>query len=410
MTEKQTTDVVVIGAGYAGLMAAMRIATKTDARAVTVTLVSASQNFNERVRNHQLLTGQRLPEHRLADLVAKTRIRFEQGTVTGLDPKRRIVTVEPGEAGERLELGYDYLVYALGSHVDVGSTPGVREHAYTLDERSAASLASRLPELAAQRSRVLLVGAGNTGVEVSTELAERYPDLKVTVVSRQSFAENLSEGARRHIRKAFSRLGIALIENTMVTRLEAGRAITAGGTIEFDVCIWVGGFAVVDLAREAGLKVNDRGQILVDPALRSLSHPEIYAAGDAAMPAENPGAPIRMSLYAATPMGAHAADSLAARLRDREATSFGLSYLGAGLSLGRRDGVFQLLDGDTDSATRIIITGRIANWLREFFVWFVLVTIRLQRTAPWIFFWPGKNKMRASFLRPGSRHPMAGAS
>ena len=95
MTEKQATDVVVIGAGYAGLMAAMRIATKTDRRTVAVTLVSASPNFNERVRNHQLLTGQRIPEHRLADLVAKTRIRFEQGTVTGLDLKRRIVTVEP---------------------------------------------------------------------------------------------------------------------------------------------------------------------------------------------------------------------------------------------------------------------------------------------------------------------------
>jgi choline dehydrogenase-like flavoprotein len=53
MIEKQATDVVVIGAGYAGLMAAMRIATKTDARTVAVTLVSASPNFNERVRNHQ---------------------------------------------------------------------------------------------------------------------------------------------------------------------------------------------------------------------------------------------------------------------------------------------------------------------------------------------------------------------
>ena len=93
------------------------------------------------------------------------------------------------------------------------------------------------------------------------------------------------------------------------------------------------------------------------------------------------------------------ADSVAARIRGREPTPFGLSYLGAGLSLGRRDGVFQLLDWDTDSATRVIITGRVANRLRDFFVWFVLVTIRLQRVAPWIFFWPGQGKMREPRLR-----------
>jgi NADH:quinone reductase (non-electrogenic) len=161
------------------------------------------------------------------------------------------------------------------------------------------------------------------------------------------------------------------------------------------VCIWVGGFAVSDLPRSAGLRVNDAGQILVDRALRSLSQPEIFAVGDAAMPAEDPGTPMRMSLYAAGPMGAHAADALAAHLRGRQLPVFGLSYLAQGLSLGRRDGVVQFLHWDTDTATAFIITGRIANWFREFFVSFLLLNIRLQRTVPWVFFWPGKYKMRS---------------
>jgi len=390
----ERTQIVVLGAGYAGLMAAMRLAKKTDSRAVAITLVNASETFNERVRNHQLISGQDIPERPLVPMLAKTRIRFEHGTVLELEPARHTVRLRIGLI-QTVELRYDYLVYALGSHVDVGSTPGARENAYTLDDRSAAALASRLPGLAAQGARVLLVGAGNTGVEVSTELAERFPNLKITVVTRRSFASNLSSGAQQHIRKAFSRLGIALMEDTEVTRLEHNQALTADGTIPFDVCIWVGGFAVSDLARRAGVRVNDLGQILVDGALRSISHPEIFAAGDAAMPAEDPGTPIRMSLYAAGPMGAHAADALAAHLRGRRLPSFGLSYLAQGLSLGRRDGVVQFLDWDTDTATRFIITGRLANWFREFFVGFLLLTIRLQRTVPWVFYWPGKYKMRS---------------
>ena len=397
----ETAQVVVLGAGYAGLMAAMRLANKTDSRAVAITLVNASETFNERVRNHQLISGQHLPERSLAQMLAKTRIRFEHGTVLELEPEQHTVSVQTA-SDQTFELRYDYLIYALGSHVDVGSTPGARENAYTLDDRSATALAPLVPDLAARGARVLLVGAGNTGVEVSTELAERFPNLKIAVVTRRSFARNLSGGAQRHIRKAFSRLGIALMENTEVTQLERDQAVTADGPISFEVCIWVGGFAVSDLARRAGVRVNELGQILVDRALRSLSHPEILAAGDAAMPAEDPGTPIRMSLYAAGPMGAHVADALTAHLRGRPLPSFGLSYLAQGLSLGRRDGVVQFLDWNTDTATRFIITGRVANWFREFFVGFLLLTIRLQRTVPWVFFWPGKYKMRSGTPAPRS--------
>src|SRR2546427_5264574 len=145
MTEK-TTHVVVLGAGYAGLMAAMRLANKTDSRAVAITLVNATETFNKRVRNHQLISGQRLPERPLAQMLSKTRIQFQPGTVRAVEPDRRAVIVETG-ADETIELPYDNLIYALGSHVNVGATPGVHEHAYTLDQHSAAALAPLLPDL-----------------------------------------------------------------------------------------------------------------------------------------------------------------------------------------------------------------------------------------------------------------------
>jgi len=143
--------------------------------------------------------------------------------------------------------------------------------------------------------------------------------------------------------------------------------------------------------------------------MRSLSHPEVYAVGDAAFPVEAPGAPIRMSLYTAIMMGAHGADCVAAQLNGQRPTAFGLSYIALGLSLGRKDGVFQFLNWDTDAPLNLILTGKIANECREFFVRFAFWAIRVQRTAPWVFDWPGKRKLRHIAVEPVSRMTQAPA-
>jgi NADH dehydrogenase FAD-containing subunit len=382
----------VLGGRYAGLMAAMRLAKKTD-ETVAITLVNAADGFRERVRNHQLAAGQLVPQHSLNSFLRGTRIRFLQGTVVAVEPSQRQVTVQT-EAGVQ-SAGYDYLLYALGSAVGTNGVPGVHEYAYRLNHASTLSLAERLPDIAARGGRLLIVGGGNTGVEVATELAETYPGLKITLATRRSFAHNLSSMARAYIRRRFDRLGIRFVEGTAITELHEHAALTAAGdTIPFEACLWVGGFTVSDLARRAGIRVNERGQILIDRAMRSLSHPEIYAVGDAAHPAEAPGAPIRMAVYTALLMGAHGADCLAARLSGKSPTAFGLSYGALGLSLGRRDGVVQFLDGARDTPLNLILTGRLANLFREFFVHFAVWAIKAQRVAPWTFAWPGKNKMR----------------
>jgi hypothetical protein len=91
-------------------------------------------------------------------------------------------------------------------------------------------------------------------------------------------------------------------------------------------------------------------------------------------------------------MGGHGADCVADVLRGRAPKPFGLSYVALGVSLGRRDGAWQFLHWDSDLPTRWIVTRRLANWMREFFVRFALWVIHAQRTAPWVFEWPGRRK------------------
>ena len=399
-------NVVVLGAGYAGLMAAMRLAKKTDP-GVEITVINATDSFNERVRNHQLAAGQPLRRLSVTSLLGGTRVRFVRGTVTALDPAHRRVAVQ-ADGGAR-SLGYDYLIYALGSSGASRGVPGVREHAFTLDHDAAHALAHRLPAVAQRGGTALVVGGGNTGVEVATELAGAYPGLKVTLATRRSFAHNLSDAARAYIRTRFDRCGVHFMEQTAIARLDARGALTeAGESIAFDLCVWAAGFTVSDLARRSGLRVNARGQILVDRAMRSLSHPEIYAVGDAAAPLESPGAPVRMALYTALLMASHGADSLAAHLAGKPPTAFGFSYLALGVSLGRRDGVVQFLTSN-DAPVPFILTGRAAGLFREFFVNAALWVIRAQRVAPWVFTWPGRNKMRHVPVQASGATAPAGA-
>jgi NADH:quinone reductase (non-electrogenic) len=394
----------VLGAGYAGLMAAMRLAKKTRPD-VAITLVNAGDAFYERVRNHQLAAGESVGRHPLAGLLRGTRIRLVQAVVTGIDPAGRRVLVR-GAGGEAHEqsIAYDYLVYALGSTSQTGRIPGAREHAYTLDHPSVAALSARLPDLARSGGRVLVVGGGPTGVELATEVAEAHPGLKVTLATRREVVPRFSEAARTYVRGALAGLGIELVERTAIAEVRADAAVADDGRrFPFDACVLTGGFGVSDLARRSGLRVNGLGQVLIDRTMRSLSHPEIYAVGDAAMPADAPGAPVRMSVVTALMMGAHGADSLAAHLRGTPPTAFGMSYGAAGISLGRRNGVVQFLDGSRDTPRRAILTGRLAVSVREFFVRVALGMIKAQRTVPWVFEWPGRRKMRHVPVAPPAR-------
>src|SRR5262249_37108261 len=121
---QQPTSVVVLGAGYAGLLFTARLAGKMSRKRVQITLVNESERFTERVRLHQFATNQPIAWRAIPDVLRGTKVRFVQGTVTDLLPERQEMAITQPD-GERLTLRYDYLVYALGSLTDRGRVPGV---------------------------------------------------------------------------------------------------------------------------------------------------------------------------------------------------------------------------------------------------------------------------------------------
>lgn len=355
--------VVVLGAGYAGGITAGRLAKRLRRDEVEITLVNAEPDFVERIRLHQLASGQDLPRRPLRDIYADTGVLVRIARVGSVDADRK--TVELTDENGTEALGYDTLVYALGSTAAASEVPGVAEHAHNISGRQGAlRLRARLAELAPDAA-VLIVGGGLTGIEAASEIAEAYPNLRVAIATRGGFGDWLGEKARHHLRGAFTRFGITVHENTDVSAVEADRVLTGtAGEIPAQVTVWANGFAVHPIAAASALEVSDTGRIVVDATLRSVSHPDVYAVGDAAYAIGAGGKPLRMSCAAANPMAWLAADGLAARLTGRKAPETEIGYKFQCISLGRRDAILQHVTPD-DQAKPKAMTGRNAARVKE---------------------------------------------
>ncbi|MEV4142761.1 FAD-dependent oxidoreductase [Amycolatopsis sp. NPDC049691] len=348
--------IVVLGAGYAGANAAGRLAKRLHPADTEITLVNADPEFVERVRMHQLATGQDLRPRALADLFAGTGVRVRIARVAAVDADRKTVALDDGE------LAYDTLVYALGS---TAADAGVAEHAHFLaGKQQALRLRERLTGLAAGEP-VLVVGGGLTGIEAVTEIAEARPDLDVALAARGGLGDWLSEKAQRHLRTTFNRLGITAHEHTDIAGVEPDRAVTADGRVlPARVTVWTAGFAVHPIAAATTLSVSETGQIVVDETMRSVSHPDVYAVGDAALAPGANGAPLRMSCASGVPTAHQAADAIAARLTGRGLPQNKIGYTAQCISLGRRDAIVQWVTPD-DRPKPSALTGRTAARLKE---------------------------------------------
>ncbi|MFI2105348.1 NAD(P)/FAD-dependent oxidoreductase [Isoptericola sp. NPDC019693] len=374
------TQVVVVGGGYAGVMAANRLTARDD---VAVTLVNDRPTFVERIRLHQRVAGSHDAVVDYREVLAE-RVRLEVATVDRIDAQgRRLVLADGGS------LAYDYLVYAVGSTSAAPAVPGAAEHAFAL-----ASLeeADRLaPELAAAgpAARVTVVGAGPSGIETASELAEQ--GRAVTLVCGDTLGPYLHPHGRRAVATALARLGVEVVAGpgATVTAVTAEAVQLADGRdLPSDVTIWTAGFTVPDLAARSGLSTDAAGRLLTDETLTSVDDERIVAAGDAGAPS---GLPYRMSCQAAGQLGGAAADTVLARLAGATPAPAAVGFLGQCLSLGRGAGLFQFANRG-DVPVRAFLGGRLGArtgaWLKELVCWSTVKGLTWEARRPGILRYP----------------------
>jgi NADH dehydrogenase len=374
MTE-QRSRVVVIGGGYAGVIAANHLRLRPD---VQITLVNPRTEFVERIRLHQLVTGSDDATHDYADILGDG-IALVVDAATRIDTEARQVELFSGQP-----LPYDYLIYAVGSGSARPAVPGADEFAYPIaDLEEAQRLTATLADLH-YGAPVCVVGAGPTGIETAAELAEQ--GRAVTLVCGAVLGPYLSTPGRRSVAKRLRRLGVEIVDGpqAMVTAVAAD-AVTLGDgrRLTSHVTIWTAGFGVPDLATRSGLRTDAIGRLLTDETLTSVDDVRIVAAGDAAAPSDQP---LRMSCQAAIPLGAQAANTVLARIAGEQPAAISQAFTGQCISLGRAGATVQLAHTN-DVPLPLYIGGRTAAMIKEAVCKGTVSFLRREARKPGSYFW-----------------------
>ena len=372
MNGRQSIDIVILGAGYGGLSCVTRLSRKfrRDER-VRIHLVDRHTYHLLETRLHERAVRDAEITVPLSRFLARRRnVTFHLGEVTHIALDERSVELDFGKtetsAAQPRRIRYDYLVIALGSKTNFYQIPGLEQHAFQLkeleDSERIRTHTERMFAIAASETnrnrrkeflRFVIGGGGLTGVELATELAERFDALSEQYHIDPSEAEMVllelsgsilpSLDGRQVSRsaEAMQAMGIQIHTNTRVTGMdeEEGRLLVRrepGAPIPTRTMIWTGGIRISDLIRRSGAETGPQGRVLVNAALQVQRYPEVFAIGDNAL-AINPdsGTAVPTAAQFALQQGYLTADNLVRLVNGREPRRYRPRVLGEVVSLGK---------------------------------------------------------------------------
>jgi len=378
-------QVVVVGAGYAGLHVALRLAAKLRRHAEMELILVDRHDYHQVVTELPRVAGGtraadavRIP---LQDLLA-TRVRFVQTEINGFDlAGRRLLT----GAGP---IGWGRLVLALGSRPNDFAIPGLAERALSLYSASdaehvwaaasnalTAAAAATDPVRQRRLATVVVGGGGATGVELAGELAEALPAVakdhglapdRPAVVLVEAGPTILAGSSPQLIDKAtriLADLGVAVRTNAAIAAAtEEGFRLTDGQLVEGGVFVWAGGVKAPEVVAESGLPAGHNGRVKVDRYLRVLDRPDIYVAGDLASVTDpRTGHVLPPLAQVALEEGETVARNLAAELNGRPLEAFTFHDKGFVVSVGPRRAVADIAG--------ITTGGHLAHLLKDAIEW-----------------------------------------
>ncbi len=350
----KTARILIVGGGFGGVFTALDLAGEGE-----VTLVSTEDHFLFTPMLYEYLSGEVEAWHiapQYKELLDE-RVRFIRGEVTDID----LVAREAGIAGQAERVPYDVLVLAVGGITNYAGVEGAEQHtipfrkiahADALRQRMVEALDRVPPDLAPQDARRALtfavVGAGASGVELSTKMADLLRDAferralrgepRVMIIEMgEEVVPGMGKEIRAFVEDALKESRVEVHTRTRVRRVTAtGLAFEHDGELtdlEAAAVVWTGGVRINPLVEKLGLEKDRRGLIVVEPTLQAHGYKEVFALGDMAF-YEDASPRLAGTAQLALQQAGLAAGNIKALLAGRELQTKHFQELGEALSLG----------------------------------------------------------------------------
>jgi NADH dehydrogenase len=377
--------IVIAGAGYAGLHAALRLTARLRNSPETELILVDRHDYHQAITELPRVAGGtrdadavRIP---LQDTLSK-RVRFAQTEINGFDLANRHLLTSSGP------VAWGRLVLTLGSRPNDFNIPGLAERTLSLysadDAERAWSAADKTlidaasaadPEEQRRLATIVIGGAGATGVELAGGLAEVLPEVakrhglttsQPTVLLIEAGPTILAGSSPQLIDKAatmLARLGVQIRTNAAIAEATAeGFRLTDGQLVAGGVFIWAGGVKAPALVANSALPTGHNGRVKVDQYLRALDHPDIYVAGDLASVTDpRTGHVLPALAQIALEEGETVARNLVAELKGRPLEAFTFRNKGFVVSVGTTRGVAEIAG--------ITTSGHLAHLLKDAIEW-----------------------------------------
>jgi NADH dehydrogenase len=352
--------ILILGAGYGGLMTAKGLQKNLRPGEAEITLVNQNSYHYITTKLHEPAAGTSHHDHArlpISSVIHPHRVKFIQDRVTKIDPEAKQVTL----AEQKEPLVYDYLVIGLGSAPETFGIKGLLENAFFIRSIDSVRMIREHMEYmfsryAAEKKDELITivvgGAGFTGIEYVGELVDRMPELcreydvpleKVRLVNVEAapsvlpgFDPELVEYATTYLKSK----GVEFHINTPIAECTPEGVILKGGEeIKSATVVWTGGVRGNKLVEDAGIETM-RGRVKVDGQLRAPGYENIFIIGDSSLifPGENER-PYPPTAQLATQQGQYLGKNLANLLHGNQMDTFSYQAKGTFASLGRKEAI-----------------------------------------------------------------------
>lgn len=375
---ENTHKVVILGAGFGGLSAAIQLGKLKKNHPDTnieITVIDKNdfQLFTPDLYEIASASKAITDEEALKKTVCinvhaglnQQGVQYTQATVQSVNPAAQEVTTTAGV------IEYDYLIVALGSEPFYFGIPGMAENAIPFKWiQDAVTIRNSVMKLMEEKDQVhvMVCGAGPAGVELAAELRTMCE----RVMSRQCFALTLVEG-KNTVLPPFSprvqtaamarlkQLGIQLKGNFVIARAENGKIISKDGQeLVGDLIVWTGGVKASSMLAQTGLTLTKRGQVAVATTLQSHEFPNVFVIGDSAECQVGEGVYAPMTAHEAVHQGPVAAANIFHLINNQELEGYKIKDEGFVIALGGKNGIVVLPGG------KHILTGIVGWFVRKY--------------------------------------------